>query len=51
MQCYIILYYIILYYIILYYIILYYIILYYTYHCVTIAYSIQFSNKLYKVVN
>jgi len=46
---YIILYYIILYYIILYYIILYYIILYY-YHCVTIAYSIQYSNMLYRFV-
>ena len=46
---YIILYYIILYYIILYYIILYYIILYY-YHCVTIAYSIQYSNMLYSCV-
>jgi len=50
---YIILYYIILYYIILYYIILYYIILYYIilyYHCVTIAYSIQYSNMLYRFV-
>ena len=48
---YIILYYIILYYIILYYIILYYIILYYnTNHCVTIAYSIQYSNMLYRFV-
>jgi len=48
---YIILYYIILYYIILYYIILYYIILYciiLKYHCVTIAYSIQYSNMLYR---
>ena len=35
-----------------YYIILYYIILYYynTYHCVTIAYSIQYSNMLYRFV-
>jgi len=46
--CYIILYYIYLYYIILYYIILYYIILYY--HCFTIAYSIQYSNMLYRFV-
>jgi len=39
-------------YVILYYIILYYIILYYynTYHCVTIAYSIQYSNMLYSFV-
>ena len=37
-----------LYYIILYYIILYYIILYY--HCVTTAYSIQYSNMLYRFV-
>ena len=48
---YIILYYIILYYIILYYIILYYIILYYyTYHCVTTAYSVHYSNMLYRFV-
>ena len=39
------------YYIILYYIILYYIIiLYNTYHCVTITYSIQYSNMLYRFV-
>jgi hypothetical protein len=39
------------YYIILYYIILYYIILYYiTYQCVTTAYSIQYSNMLYRFV-
>jgi len=39
-------------YVTLYYIILYYIILYYynTYHCVTIAYSIQYSNMLYSFV-
>jgi hypothetical protein len=41
MLCYVI------YYIVLYYIILYYIILYY---CVTIAYSIQYSNMLYRFV-
>ena len=35
----------------LYYIILYYIILYYNaYNCVTVAYSIQYSNILYRFV-
>jgi hypothetical protein len=41
--CYIILYYIVLYYIILYYIII-------LNHCVTIPYSIQYSNMLYRFV-